>query len=62
MTKAIEYLHKNKILHRDLKPENILIDRKGLIKLCDFGFTAFFGDQVRITKCGTREYMAPEIF
>ena len=34
----------------------------GQIKLCDFGFTAIFGDQIRVTKCGTREYMAPEMF
>ncbi len=35
---ALEYLHSFKIVHRDLKPENLLLDKRGHIRLVDFGF------------------------
>ena len=43
---AIEYLHDKQILHRDIKPENILMEDDDYIKLCDFGFCAFYGKNV----------------
>ena len=36
-------MHERKILHRDIKPENILLDENKNAKLCDFGFSAFYG-------------------
>lgn len=44
--KALNYMHKNKIVHRDIKPENILIDGGSEIniKLTDFGFATYFNE------------------
>ena len=58
---AVYYLHQNNIIHRDIKPENILIGKKGLLKLCDFGWAKELTLENRSTFCGTVEYMAPEI-
>lgn len=50
-------------MHWDLKPENILLDENLIVKLCDFGWSALYWDDInRETLCGTYEYMAPEIF
>ena len=58
---AVYYLHQNNIIHRDIKPENLLLGKKGLLKLCDFGWAKELNLENRSTFCGTVEYMAPEI-
>ena len=35
------------MLHRDLKPQNLLINKKGQLKLADFGLARAFGIPVR---------------
>jgi tRNA A-37 threonylcarbamoyl transferase component Bud32 len=64
---ALQFAHDEGIVHRDIKPENILIDKKGRVKIADFGLAKLLGqDHVddNLTGAhqvmGTMRYMAPE--
>jgi tRNA A-37 threonylcarbamoyl transferase component Bud32 len=64
---ALQYAHEEGVVHRDIKPENILLDRKGRVKIADFGLAKLLGrDTGNFTLTGSRQvmgtlyYMAPE--
>jgi serine/threonine protein kinase len=64
---ALQYAHDEGVVHRDIKPENILIDKKGRLKIADFGLAKLLGREgadVNLTATdqvmGTLRYMAPE--
>lgn len=40
---ALGIAHENQVLHLDIKPDNILIDRKGQVKVTDFGIAKLAG-------------------
>ena len=63
---GINYLHSNNVIHRDLKGQNILLDSDGKLKLCDFGASKLYANEVnesgfvQSTK-GSFPWMAPEV-
>ncbi|KAG7020708.1 CBL-interacting serine/threonine-protein kinase 9 [Cucurbita argyrosperma subsp. argyrosperma] len=63
---AVDYCHSRGVYHRDLKPENLLLDSHDVLKVSDFGLSAFSqqvrGDGLLHTACGTPNYVAPEVF
>lgn len=47
------------LISSDIKPSNILMDRRGNIKLCDFGISGQLVDSIAKTRdAGCRPYMA----
>jgi serine/threonine protein kinase len=64
---ALQYAHDEGVVHRDIKPENILLDKKGRVKIADFGLARLVGQSrpdIALTGTqqvmGTPHYMAPE--
>ena len=64
---ALQFAHDEGIVHRDIKPENLLVDKKGRVKIADFGLAKLLGiaaEDFNLTGTrqvmGTPHYMAPE--
>ncbi|KXS22109.1 protein serine/threonine kinase [Gonapodya prolifera JEL478] len=63
LLKGIAFCHDHRVLHRDLKPQNLLINKKGELKLGDFGLARAFGIPVRSysNEVVTLWYRAPDV-
>ncbi|QDU87962.1 Serine/threonine-protein kinase PknB [Pirellulimonas nuda] len=64
---ALQYAHDEGVVHRDIKPENILLDKRGRVKIADFGLAKLTNpSDAECTLTGTHQvmgtlrYMAPE--
>ncbi len=60
--RGMALIHGQGAVHRDLKADNILVDRRGIIRIVDFGLAAFADRRLGFApgSLGTFTYMAPE--
>ncbi|ARU91221.1 serine/threonine protein kinase [Spiroplasma clarkii] len=62
LCKALDLVHRKKIVHRDIKPENVLLTLDKQVKLTDFGISLMDGYKKEEEKTiGTPKYIAPEV-
>src|SRR5438477_12828849 len=63
---ALDYAHNRAlIIHRDLKPANLMVNRRGEVKISDFGIARSLSDSVSMLtreqgRSGTLVYMSPQ--
>jgi serine/threonine-protein kinase len=60
--RAVALVHAQGAVHRDLKSDNILVDRRGVVRVVDFGLASFADRRLGFAPgaMGTFVYMAPE--
>jgi eukaryotic-like serine/threonine-protein kinase len=68
---ALDEAHRGNIIHRDIKSSNVIINRRGQVKVLDFGLAKIISEEVSeqdVTRAktedgmlvGTVQYMSPE--
>jgi serine/threonine protein kinase len=67
MLDAVGYVHEQNLVHRDIKPSNFMLDKKGKVKLMDFGIaktldssSVEYDQTTAEVRMGTPRYMSPE--
>ena len=60
---GLEHMHSLNVIHRDIKSDNVLVNRRGQIKLADFGYSCRLAsnEDKRKSQVGTVAWMAPEL-
>ncbi|GMM32701.1 serine/threonine protein kinase [Saccharomycopsis crataegensis] len=61
IVQSINHLHENGIVHRDIKDENVIVDEHSVVKLIDYGSSAFLYNGPFDVFVGTMEYAPPEV-
>ena len=58
---GLGYIHKKKLAHRDMKLENCFLNSQVVTKVADFGLMKSINNTFLKTRCGTLNYMGPEL-
>lgn len=62
---ALAFAHEEGVIHRDIKPSNVMIDKRGRVKVADFGLAKTLNTEKSpltntAMQMGTADFIAPE--